>query len=383
MNMMMKKTALAVALGMTLGLTACGGGGDSGSAAATDMCQNIAGIQTNPLEPGVFSDGINCTIFGSDPKAADIFKANRLYQSNWRFLDLINAEYAYERGAKGAGVAIVVSDNGIWQNHVELQGKVIEAYGSPIQWDNNKPYEHGTNVASAATGNTVGVAIESVLIDQASNGRHIIESINPNAKILNVSSVFSGVRSDVFSNQQTRATFIKNDMVMVEAAGNSGVAMDEFNPFMNNNPVYPMFDADTRDRFIVVGGTEIYNPDIPLYNYPGDNKTYQQVFITSPACGIYVADYDSNDPTKLSTMCGTSIAAPTVSGVVAIVRGMYPSLSSDKVVKAILLGANKSFTAMYSDNTCGKNKSTNCGWYYFGHGLLDVKGALQQAEKLL
>ena len=107
------------------------------------------------------------------------------------------------------------------------------------------------------------------------------------------------------------------------------------------------------------------------------------MFITSPVCGIDVADYDPNNPAKLARVCGTSIATPTVSGVVAIVRGMYPSLSSEKVVKAVLLGANKSFTTMYSDNTCGKSKTANCGWYYFGHGLLDVKGALQQAEKLL
>lgn len=384
MNMMMKKTAVAVALGLALGLTACGGGGgDSGSAAAKDMCQNIAGMQTTPLDAGVSSDGVNCTVYGADPKAADIFKANRLYQKNWAFLDLINAEYAYERGAKGAGVAIVISDNGIWQNHVELQGKVIEAFGTPAQFGNSKPYAHGSSVASAAAGYTVGVAPESPLVDQASSGFRIVETTNPKAKIYSLSAGWVDGYYDPFYNPQSRANFVKNDMMLVQGAGNEGVAMDDAYPFMNNNPGYPMFDPDTKTRLILVGGTATQDPDSPIYNYPGDNKAYQQSYITSPVCGIYVAVYDLNDPTKLATVCGTSIATPTVSGVAAIVRGMYPSLSSEKVVAAILNGANKSFTTMYSDNTCGKSKTANCGWYYFGHGLLDVKGALQQAEKML
>ena len=60
MNMMMKKTALAVALGLALGLTACGGGGGGGSTSSSgggstnpgtqqDVCNNIDGIQTYPL----------------------------------------------------------------------------------------------------------------------------------------------------------------------------------------------------------------------------------------------------------------------------------------------------------------------------------------------
>ena len=410
MNMMMKKTAVAVALGLALGLTACGGGGGGGSTSSSggggttnpgaqqDVCNNIDGIQTYPLPYAVkyspstpdrieaIPDGAyntTCTSWGVDPKMAAFFKAHNKNPQNWKFLDLINAEYAYERGAKGAGVAIVVSDNGIWQNHVELQGKVIEAYGVPAQWGYYNPYAHGTGVASAAAGYTVGVAPESALTDQASNGYRVTDTTNSKATVLNFSTGYVEGTLNVFDNPQSRSNFLKNDMVMIKASGNEGITMDEAYPYMNNNPGYPMFDPDTKNRLIIAGGRSAFDPDNPIYEHPGENVAYQQVFITSPVCGINVADYDPNDPTKLSTICGTSIATPTVSAVVAIVRGMYPSLSSEKVVKAVLLGANKSFTNLYADNTCGKSKTANCGWYYFGHGLLDVKGALQQAEKML
>jgi len=413
MNMMMKKTALAVALGLALGLTACGGGGGgSASSGGTtpaptpnpnqDVCNNIDGIQSYPLPNALkyspatpdrikaIPDGAYntyCTNWGVDPKLGAFFKSQNKDPQNWMFLDLINAEYAYERGAKGAGVAIVISDNGIWQNHVELQGKVIEAWGKPAESGvppyTYPAYAHGTGSASAAAGYTVGVASESALIDQANSGFRFVDTTNPKAKVYSLSVGWVDGYYDTFYNPQSRVNFIKNDMVMIQASGNDGGAMDELYPFMNNKPGYPMFDPDTKTRLIISGGTSAFDPDTPIYNHPGENVAYQQVFITSPVCGINVADYDPNDPTKVSTICGTSIATPTVSAVVAIVRGMYPSLSSEKVVKAIFQGANKSFTTMYSDNTCGKSKTANCGWYYFGHGLLDVKGAIMEAEKML
>ncbi|MHB9022298.1 MAG: hypothetical protein ACYC3A_10780, partial [Halothiobacillus sp.] len=58
------------------------------------------------------------------------------------------------------------------------------------------------------------------------------------------------------------------------------------------------------------------------------------------------------------------------------VRQAYPNLNAHQVQQAILTGANKTFASKYQENTCGASGKSNCGTYYFGAGMLDIKGAL-------
>ncbi|WP_378186084.1 S8 family peptidase [Aquimarina sp. W85] len=117
------------------------------------------------------------------------------------------------------------------------------------------------------------------------------------------------------------------DVLIVNAAGNEGINLDE-------KAVYPN-DQDTTgpeiaDSFLTVGALN--------YEYGGNlvatfsNYGKSNVDVFAPGVKIWA-------PTPLNTyeyLQGTSMAAPAVSGVAALIRSYYPKLSASQV-KSILM----------------------------------------------
>jgi cell wall-associated protease len=124
----------------------------------------------------------------------------------------------------------------------------------------------------------------------------------------------------------------KKDVLIVNAAGNEGLNLDE-------NIVYPNDQqkngAEISDTFLTVGALNYkYGGDL-VANFSNYGKTNVDVF--GPGVKIW-------STTPLNTyeyLQGTSMASPNVAGVAAMIRSHYPKLSA-KQVKQILMDSGLS-----------------------------------------
>ena len=125
----------------------------------------------------------------------------------------------------------------------------------------------------------------------------------------------------------------ENDVLIVNAAGNEGIDLDETRVYPNDET--PENPTNFVDNFINVGSiTSEYGGNLVsgFSNY-GDNS----VDVFAPGSSIYAT-------TPLNTyefLQGTSMASPNVAGVAAMVRSIYPKLSAAQV-KQILMDSGLS-----------------------------------------
>lgn len=119
------------------------------------------------------------------------------------------------------------------------------------------------------------------------------------------------------------------DVLIVHAAGNDGANLDD-----PKNPNYPNDQINNgpeiADNVITVGALDPkYGSDM-VASYSNYGAINVDVF--APGTDIY-STIPNN---KYEFMPGTSMAAPAVAGVAALVRSQYPSLSASQVKKVIL-----------------------------------------------
>lgn len=203
---------------------------------------------------------------------------------------------------------------------------------------------HGTHVAgiiAAERNNGLGANgvannVEIMSIRAVPNGdeydkdiaRGIRYAVDNGAKIIN------GSFGKSFSpNAQWVYDAIKyasdNDVLFVHAAGNDGADLD--NPA---NPNYPNDQINNgvefADNVITVGALDPNYGSELLASYSNYGKINVDVF--APGTDIY-STYPNNE---YEFSPGTSMAAPAVSGVAALIWSQYPNLSAKQVKKIIL-----------------------------------------------
>lgn len=117
------------------------------------------------------------------------------------------------------------------------------------------------------------------------------------------------------------------DVLIVNAAGNDGLDLDTVNVFPNDQ-----FDnsAEIADSFLTVGALNYVYGDKMVANFSNYGKINVDVF--APGVKIWAT-------TPLNTyefLQGTSMAAPNVAGVAAVIRSYYPKLSAPQVKRIIM-----------------------------------------------
>ncbi len=122
------------------------------------------------------------------------------------------------------------------------------------------------------------------------------------------------------------------DVLIVNAAGNDGLDLDTVNIYPNDQ-----FDngSEMGDSFLTVGALNFDYGSEMVANFSNYGKTNVDVF--APGVKIWAT-------TPLNTyeyLQGTSMAAPEVAGVAAMIRSYYPKLSA-KQVKQILMDSGLS-----------------------------------------
>ncbi|MER2006386.1 MAG: S8 family peptidase [Psychrobacillus sp.] len=265
-------------------------------------------------------------------KYFDIGKLKDNITSN---ISSIGAKYFWEQGYTGKNVVVAILDTGCNYHHLDLKDRIIGGYNFTNEFGGDVTNfidlnGHGTHVAGviAASLNNlgiVGVAPEvSLLIfkvlDYKGSGttESLINAINyavnwkgPNNERVNILSLSLGLSSSKEKLHNAVKQAIANNIAIVVASGNNGDG-----DFSTNEYSYPA----GYDEVIAVGATD---PHQAIANFTNTNK---EVDIYAPGVDIE-STYINED---YVTLTGTSMAAPHVSGALALLINKYENLQKRK-----------------------------------------------------
>lgn len=211
---------------------------------------------------------------------------------------------------------------------------------------------HGTHVAgiiAAARGNAIGmdgvaenVRIMSVRTVPDGDERDkdvanaILYAVDNGAKVINM-SFGKGYSPEKGVVDRAVKYAMKKDVLLVHAAGNDGKENFQTNNFPNDRfEKKGLFGPKNAKNWIEVGALNWEGGE----NLPASFSNYsaENVDVFAPGVDIYStlpgSEYGDNQ--------GTSMAAPMVSGVAAMVRSYFPDLSAVQV-KEIIMNSATSF----------------------------------------
>lgn len=303
-------------------------------------------------------------------------------------LDIINAAAAYAQGYTGKGVTVGVADVGIVNfSHPEFSGKTgsgvvfdgLESTEVPLTWEN---VYHPTPVASIAVADKNGFGMHGVAYDadvasssvmghyyggggfESSNSFYDNYLTNPDIKIINNSwgsslylldeedfnEIIEYLQSDIASFEIEKA--VNNDKLLIFAAGNSG----HLTAAIENNLDVLTGDKAFNDNIITVtaakansftknanGGFDVESDAIAIFS---DLAMYNEdTTLSASGWNINSANADfAASGEYYSSSYGTSMAAPIVTGVAALVQQAFPYLGGKQIGDVLLSTANNNIT---------------------------------------
>ena len=328
-------------------------------------------------------------VFAAD---ADSFRTDEYKAMGENVLDLVNAAAAYAQGYTGKGVTVGVADVGIVNfSHPEFSGKTgsgvvfdgLESTEVPLTWENDY---HPTPVASIAVADKNGFGMHGVAYDadvasssvmghyyggggfESSNSFYDNYLTNPDIKIINNSwndynNYLSNVQNEEDFNEiieylQNDGSVIEiekavnNDKLLVFSAGNDGKLAAGF----ENNLDVLTSDKAFNDNIITVtaakansftknqnGGFNVKSDGIAIFS---NLAMYNEdTTLSAPGWNIISANADfAASGEYYSYSYGTSMAAPMVTGVGALVQQAFPYLSGKQIGDVLLSTANSNIT---------------------------------------
>lgn len=355
----------------------------------------------------------------------------------------VQANIALQYGYDGSGIGVAVIDSGI--NSVEdlapnSKGKTRLVYSQDFTGTGTADnFGHGTHVAGIVGGNGmnstgdnftrsfIGIAPNVALIslkvlgnDGSGSDSAVIAAINQAIKlkaiygirVLNLSlgrPVHQSYRLDPLCQAVEQA--YKAGLVVVVAAGNDG----RNNTFGNNG--YGTISAPGNDPWVITVGAmkdagtvttaddtiasysskgptlldHIVKPDLVapgnhIVSLLADDKN--TLIASFPANGV-TRDYytDGKVSAKLSKdylrLSGTSMAAPMVSGAVALLLQQDPTLTPDQVKARLMRTAGKVFPrfSTVTDSATATTYTSQYDIFTVGAGYLNVWAALCDKQK--
>lgn len=138
------------------------------------------------------------------------------------------------------------------------------------------------------------------------------------------------------------------DVLFVHAAGNDGLNLDDAKNYNFPNDAPHGSNAEYADNVLTVGAIKPkYGSDM-VAGFSNYGQT--QVDIFAPGVRIWSTTPDNN----YEFLQGTSMAAPAVAGIAAVIRSYFPKLTASQVKKVIMdsgLPINQVVAVPESDNT--------------------------------
>lgn len=343
------------------------------------------------------------------------------YSKQWHY-PAINLTQAWDltTGTPSSGSVIVaVIDTGVFLDHEDLRDQLVPGYdfisntlnsadNDGIDSNPDDPGDgaqlgtsswHGTHVAgtiAASTNNNIGIAGVSwgakimplrVLGPQGGTDYDIGQAALFAARLTNDSETFPAQKADIInmslggpsSNVASHQQYMQSIFNSVRAAGVIIVAAAG-----NENSAQPSYPA-AYEGVLSIAATDAVNDRAPYSNFanaslgskidlaaPGGNITLDKNNDNQPD-GVLSSIVDDSSGTRKNSYSfyqGTSMAAPHVAGVLALMRAVYPGLTPQEVDTLLASGS--------ITNDIGTTGQDNL----FGYGLIDAFKAVNEASRL-
>lgn len=313
-------------------LVGCAHAAQTGRASATHL----------PLEPSTLyrlaSSGARSTIYETRTVS---FALDRIDQ---RSLPL---DQTYRHPATGSGVTVYVFDGGISTSHPELAGRVRTGYtGFPS--DPLICNTHGTAVAGAVAGSTLGVAPHAQIVDikmlQCDKLRGTIKAIvdgahwviedhkqHPGPAVANWS--FIADTSTRIAALDSAVTDLRSaGIAVVVSAGNLDIDACRVSPSNSPGTIVVGASGVTGLR-MTSGGSSVVDRRAPGTAYGPCIDIY------APGDSVLLPSLDRNSAPISQLWNGTSMSAGYVSGAIALFLETHPDAKPDEVAEELKVNA--------------------------------------------
>lgn len=235
----------------------------------------------------------------------------------------------------GQNVVVAIVDSGVDPNHPDLRDRLIPGYNIyDDNYDTSDRCGHGTHLAgivAATADNNEGIAgiahtarIMPVKVMHAGCGGDysrmilgIMYAVDHGAQVIVIAS---GATVDVGSLRNALIYARDRGVVVVAAAGNNN----------NNVPFYPAAYPEA----ICVSGTDQNDNRYSMSNFGA------HIDIAAPAGGIFSTFWSSAAGSTYINMGGTSMAAPHVAGVAALMLAYNQRLTVQEIEQFLSISAD-------------------------------------------
>jgi serine protease len=327
-----------------------------------------------------------------------------LYAQQWHY-PLINLPQAWDLTTGDRDVVVAVIDTGVFLAHEDLQGNLLAGYdfissasnaldGDGIDPDPDDPGDrccagssswHGTHVAgtvAAAANNDKGVAgvgwrtrVMPLRVLGASGGTSydIQQAVRYAAGLSNDSRTVPAVPADVINlSLGCQRCFSSSDQAAYNAARAAGVILVAA---AGNESTSEAFYPASYTGVVSVSAVNRAKQRAPYSNFgPGIDVAApggdQRSAVGDGVLSTLVEEGASGRRSAYAFYQGTSMAAPHVAGVAALMEAVYPALDPAVFDSALTNGE-----IVEDLGTPGRDD-------IYGHGLIDALKAVQRAREL-
>ena len=336
------------------------------------------------------------------------------YPLQWNY-PLVNLPQAWEVTTDAAGAVIVaVVDTGVFMAHPDLAANLLTTGydfikdktaahdGDGIDPDPDDPGDantpggssfHGTHVAgivAAATNNTLGVAgvcwgtrIMPVRVLGIGGGTvyDVMQGVLYAAGLANDSGTVPPKKADVINlsmggggyssvEQQAFTAVRTQGVIVVASAGNEHSSSLSYPAAYSGVVSVSAVDMNKKQAWY-----SNYGPTVDVAAPGGDSRV--DLDGNGAPDGVYSTLANDASGTRLPTYGyyqGTSMAAPHVAGVAALMKSIYPDLTPDQFDSLLASGA-------ITEDLAANGAAVRDDKY--GYGLIDALKAVQQASSLV
>lgn len=162
----------------------------------------------------------------------------------------------------------------------------------------------------------------------------------------------------------------ENDVLFVHAAGNSGENLHEFPNYPAN--MFPFQDSPFTNYLSIGASTRVHEEELAA-RFSNYGQTRVDVF--APGFEIYNTVPDN----KYQKLQGTSMAAPMVSGVAALLKGYFPDFTMVEI-RQIILDSAEDFSDT-DQKIPGGSELVKFGTLSATGGVVNVRAAVELAKE--